>query len=143
MDIKFTDLPNKTELKQQFMKLQDELQMWNFVEETFPGWIHKVIYKYSKDYPHLTNNWNKICELLQTKPQRIILVSWISGDPDHQLTRDFAEILTKKGYIVRRADEFIQCKLCNSAIPDKELWTKMKEHKLPCPDKWSYICTNC
>jgi hypothetical protein len=143
MDKKFVDPLNVEEIKDKFSIINDELQIFKFIESVFPSWIYQTLDSYSNDYPHLTSNWNKICSMLNTTPKKIVLVTWISRDESYKLVMYFCEVLTKRGYIVRRVDEIITCKSCNRGIPDREVWEKMKEHNIECPDKWSYICSSC
>ncbi len=145
MESKFIDPPNLDYFISKLKTLITVNEICTFMENTFPGWFNKTLNEYSKDYPHLTTNWTKICSMMNppTTPQKIVLVNWISGDKDHLLTREFCEYMTVKGYAVRRTDEFIPCKKCNRAIPDKEVWEKMKEHNVPCPDQWSNTCSSC
>jgi hypothetical protein len=139
----FADPPNKEEILKQLNNLKTPDDTNRFVETHFPGWLILSLPEYSKDYPHLQNNWEKICSLAKCKPQYIVLVSDIKFDDTHIATSVIAEFMTRNGYCVRRAEEFVACQTCERAIPCKNLWALMREKNIPVPKEWSGKCSSC
>jgi hypothetical protein len=123
------------------LKSPEEIQL--YIQEKLPGWLIYSLMSYSKDYPHLQENWLKICEMSNTRPQKIVLVKDIIFDDNHTLLRHFCELMTRKGYVVRRIDEFIPCKKCMSAIPTFEVYDLLKSKNIKCPESWSDHCSGC
>jgi hypothetical protein len=129
----------------------NELSISNTVEDTektiekyFPGLISYKIKQYSKDYPTLASNWNVICDKLKTTPKDIILLKKIVFENrEYTLLNTICELLTRKGYCVRREGEFSSCFKCEGAIPCIEIWQNMKNRGLKVPNTWSSICRNC
>jgi hypothetical protein len=84
-------------------------QLLKYVEEILPDWISHFISSYSHDYNFLSKNWEFICNDLKISPQKILLVKFLPSNKD---STDFlkinfvCDILTRKGYIIRRNTEF-------------------------------------
>ena len=98
---------------------------------------------YSEDYPHLTKNWEIICEKFQIQKQKIIVVEDIVNDSEHKLVKFFADYFTSVGCIVRTKCDIIPCIVCNRGIPNEEIYSKMKELEMNIPEKWLAKCVNC
>lgn len=96
---------------------------------------------YSHDYGHLDKNWKILSSLANTTPKCIIYLNefFFNGDDLNRV----CEHLTKKGYCIRRRDEFLNCTKCNLSIPCREVWLKMKEKRIPVPENWQDHCQNC
>ena len=139
----YIDPPNADELIQKFNTLTDQKEVEDFIETNFPKWIIQSLPNYSKDYYYLDRNWNTICKKLGVKKQKIILVQEIVFDERHRVLNHIAEEITKKGYVVRRFDEFGYCPVCVGAIPCIEIWHLMKEKGLPVPLNWNSFCQGC
>jgi hypothetical protein len=137
------DPPNKNEILQQLRTLSSPEDTVDFVNKHFPGWLILSLTSYSKDYPQFQSNWEKICQMANTTPQKIVLVSDIKFDEEHVATSVIAEFMTRNGYCVRRAAEFIACSECEGAIPCQPLWTLLKDKGMPVPPVWSNRCNDC
>ena len=142
----FIDPPNKNEILNILLNLnkEDETEVQNFIENYFPGWLIISLNSYSKDYPHLQENWEKICKLSKCDPKKIVLVSDINFDENHIATSVISEFMTRNGYCVRRSVEFISCGNCEGAIPCENLWYLMKNNGVKTiPKTWSNTCRRC
>lgn len=139
----FSDPENKDKIIKKISELSDKKKVQEYIEEIFPNWLLYSCEKYSPDYPHLQANWITVCKLTKTTPKKIILVNDIKFDTKHEVIKAFCEEMTQKGYVVRRAGEFIVCRHCNAAIPAKDVWHFMKDAKLPIPSMWSDTCSSC
>jgi hypothetical protein len=139
----FVDPENKEEIIRMLITLKTREETHEFIEKHFPGWLILSLAEYSKDYPHLQKNWEKICEMSGCKTQDIILVSDIKFDNEHIVTSVIAEFMTRNGFCIRRSEEFISCINCERAIPCKNLWYMLKEKGMSVPDKWSEQCSSC
>ena len=137
------DPPNKNEILQQLHTLSNAKDTVKFIETHFPGWLILSLNNYSKDYPHFQANWEKICQMANTTPQKIVLVSDIKFDEEHVATSVMAEFMTRNGYCVRRAAEFVACAECESAIPCQDLWVLLRNKGMPVPSNWSNHCSGC
>lgn len=113
------------------------------VYEVFPNWIVKILHRYSTDCPSLKDNWDRICCISGIKPQQIILVDYISFDTEHNIIKTLCECFTRAGFVVRRKEEFIECKKCKSALPSKQVWEKMRAASINVPKTWSDTCSEC
>lgn len=144
----FIDPPNKDEILAT-LELEakndnfDREQFREYVDRILPGWLVYATDQYSKDYPHLTNNWQRICEETKSRHEQIVLVQDIKFDNDHLVLKTVCEIMTRRGYCVRRSEEFIVCDKCLKAIPCKDVWHLLKEKGLPVPNEWSRRCKEC
>jgi hypothetical protein len=125
------------------LKASNALEIEKIVDEHYPGWFVCALQGYSKDYPHLTHNWQTICDRAKTSPKAILLVSDISFDDEKSDKMKLCEYFTRLGWVVRRSSEFMACSKCEKAIPCEQVWCMMKERGVPCPDNWSNQCTEC
>lgn len=129
-------------------QFQTEEEAVSYIDTVIPDWIDvsSVFDRYSKDYEYLQNNWMALCEKLSTEPKRIVIVNYIDYTDQTsigQMVISVCDYLTKNGYVVRRAGEFVACKKCHNAIPCEELHYLMKIKGAPIPDVWANRCTDC
>jgi len=133
----------ETEILDQLTSAQTIADAERVIERYYPNWLLLSLERYSEDYPHLQNNWLRLCQDMQTEPKKIVLVNEILfGDTPTTLNK-ICEFMTKKGYVVRRSNEFVACSVCERAIPCLEIWTFLKEKGFPVPSAWSNKCTSC
>jgi hypothetical protein len=126
---------------------RNPLEVQVFLENNYPGWLVGVCDGYSTDYKFLENNWKIVCDKIGVNPQRIITVQKVffdkKEDVRHHTIMTICEELTRCGYVIRRADEFINCDTCFSAMPSYEVWDHMRSKELPVPEKWDTRCSGC
>lgn len=117
------------------------------LETLYPGWCTLELDGYSEDYPHLTKNWKVMCGKVGISPKKLLLVKNIEFDNKNDQKVDFTlrlcEVLTRKGYCVRRADEFLCCVHCELAIPCEQVWQKMRDNNMPVVSVWGNVCGGC
>lgn len=135
--------PNREEVVKKFSEIKTPLEFKEEINKLFPDWLVCYLDGYSSDYKYLENNWKKLCETMKVPPQKILFVTEIVFDDDHKLQRQICEIMTQRGFVVRRLHEFIACPVCNRAIPCQELWQMLKSKGMPVPGSWSNKCRNC
>ncbi len=99
--------------------------VFNKINEKYPGWIINILDEYSNDYEGFTNNWKTIASLSKVPTQKIILVTNFAND-DH-LT--YSELLTHTGFIVRTIQEIIPCKICNKALASKHTYDNLNSEE--------------
>ena len=115
--------------------------IYNEIINIFPSWIVATSNKYADEYTSLTQNWKCLCDRLNTTPYCILLVEYLNFDTQrYQILNMICEVLTSLGVCVRRADEFILCDICNSALPNKDVYKNLKGNK---PANWKQRCLNC
>lgn len=139
----FKDTNNKQDIIAHAQELKTKEDFQNYIEEIFPGWLQYVATEYSPDYSYLNDNWKKICEMNNVEPQKIVLVKSIQFDDDHKILQSFCELMTRRGYVVRRTSEFTLCGKCHRILPVIEVWHLMKEKGLPVPRRYSQFCRGC
>lgn len=122
---------------------QNISEIEEIIEKDYPNWIVAILNDYSEDYPHLSRNWKTLCQRMDVKPQKIVLVKDINFEEKEDEKNKVCETLTKKGYVVRRMTEFIPCVSCRDAIPCVEIWHLLKEKGFSVPDKWENKCVKC
>lgn len=141
---KYMDPPNVQEIMEKMKHLPTMREMNDLVEEIFPDWVITFMVKYSSDYPTLTTNWKKICNISKTQQAQVMIVEEILSDDTHLLLNAFADCYTKAGFSVRRKREIIPCQKCNDiAVPSESMWKVYKEHYIPIPTVWSDKCAEC
>lgn len=118
-------------------------QFESFINTNFPNWLLYSLNDYSEDYPHFKQNWITICKSLNVQPKNIILVNKIQFEDKNDPLIQICEFMTKKGYVVRRVDEFIPCSSCEKAIPCEEIYELLKERNFKVPSSWQNKCSSC
>ncbi len=148
----FKDPTNVPELIRGIRKLIPGRNVIDTVNQYYPNWITSILVGYSPDYPRFKKNWETICNSLEdVKPRDIVLVELVYEDvilngspPDnYNLLIAACDILTYKGYCIRRKGEFIPCEICGLAIPSKAVYDFMKQKKIKCPKRWKNRCSGC
>jgi hypothetical protein len=139
----YSDPPNLNEIKEHLSTLQSLGEVKKYTDEIFPEWIIGIINQYSNDYPHLNENWKKVCGKINCNKTEILLVKDLSHEPNYTLTILLAEIFTRSGFSVRRSQEFFPCQVCNKALPTHYLWIIMKNGNFNIPEIWSDKCSDC
>ena len=145
MEIEFKNPENINFYQDKLKKISNDDELINFIREIFPNWIEFMIDDYSDDYPHLKNNWKKICDSNKIRRKKIIIVKYIPTIDNTycSLCKNFCDILTLNGYVVRQLYEFTKCGNCSKGLPNKELHELIKINKFKCPEKWSEKCSDC
>ena len=139
----FKDPSNVDEIKEQIINCPTVKDVIEIINNVYPYWLVNTIDDYSEDYPHLTKNWEIICEKFQIQKQKIIVVEDIVNDSEHKLVKFFADYFTSVGCIVRTKCDIIPCIVCNRGIPNEVIYSKMKELEMNIPEKWLAKCVNC
>ena len=139
----FTDPSNIDEIKEQIKNCPTVKDVIEIINNVYPSWLVNIIDNYSDDYPHLTKNWDIICEKFQIQKQKIIVVENIMDDSDHKLVKFFADYFTSVGCIVRTKYDIISCTVCGYGIPNEEIYNKMKDLRMNVPRNWNVKCVNC
>ena len=139
----YTDPDNKDEIIENLKKCETMGDVFVLIANTFPDWIYQFFNVYSCDYPSFQKNWKDLSKKIKVPTTQIITVNEIIFDDTHTIILTFSEILTKAGYSVRRKSEFFACSKCNSALPTKELYDKLKEENVPSPSEWALTCVAC
>lgn len=141
---KYKDPPNTDEIMEKMKSLPTIRELNDLIEEIFPDWFVAFMVKYSPDYPNLTTNWNKICDIAKTNPTHVMIVEEILNDENHLLINAFADCYTKAGFSLRRKREIIPCQKCNDiAVPSQYMWKVFQENHIPVPTVWSDKCAEC
>jgi hypothetical protein len=139
----YSDPENIQDIVKDIIKSKTIKDVNDLLEKIFPDFVVNALVGYSRDYPHLDVNWRAMCDTLKVSKAQIILTQDYPEDDKHVLVKAFCEILTQSGFIVRKHSEFIPCSVCSLALPSENLYTKMKEGKVPCPAIWSSKCSDC
>lgn len=122
---------------------QNISEIEEIIEKDYPTWLVAILNDYSRDYPHLSGNWKTLCKKMDVSPQKIVLVKDINFEEKSDPKIEVCEILTKKGYVIRRMTEFVPCIICNRAIPCVEIWHLLKEKGFSVPEIWENKCSGC
>ena len=140
---KYQDPQNLPEIIERLKHCESITNVRDLAHEIFPDWFIAILDEYCEDYPTLTTNWKKMCEITNTKPVSIIIVDELLFDDSHRLIKGFAECFTRTGFVVRRKSEFIPCSICSKAIPTIKMYNLFKEKNISAPDSWSSMCLGC
>jgi len=88
-------------------------------QTTFPGIVVGFMDGYSADYPHLTEDWEKVVNKIGVKRTQVMILDNVSFDENHNLVKNFCECFTRSGFSVRRKMEFVPCQKTGVAIPSE------------------------
>ena len=141
---KYTNPDNVDEIMNELKNAKVHGEVVKIMNKTFPGWIIGWPKKFSDDYPIFSEHWNKICSDLKVQPLCILIVDHIAfADNDYTLLSSFCELLTLFGHCVRRKEEFFECKLCGSVLPNQSVYEKLKKDGVKVPEVWMMRCSTC
>ena len=140
---KYIDPPNAAEIIAKIKTLPTIKDIKLLADELFPGWWCGTSKEYSNDYPHLRENWTRVCVSIRTKKSLIIFVDFLEFGIDHTVIKMFAETFTRAGFIVRKNSDYVKCSKCEHAIPSEEIWSIFKQKNFNVPLKWDSVCTKC
>lgn len=132
-----------TQERSEILSKLDSKNFEELINQYYSGWLVASVLEYSSDYPHLQSNWKRICEMNKVNTKKIVFVSDIIFDDNHKIINEIAERMTKEGYCIRRASEFIICSKCEKAIPCKPIWFLLKEKGFKVPKEWKNTCEKC
>jgi hypothetical protein len=133
----------EVKILQDIISSENVQQAENIIRTHYPDWLICSMEEYCDDYPHLTQNWDKLCSLLKVEKRKIVIVKEINFNESPDIYNKLCEFMTKNGYVVRREGEFIGCEICGKAIPSMPVWSVIKQAGLPVPEKWSEKCSRC
>lgn len=139
----YIDPPNTPELLEKIMNLPTIGDIKKLADEIFPGWFVTTMNAYCSDYPHLTKNWETICNMSRVRPTQIMIVDDCVVDDAHRLISVFSECFTRAGFSVRRKIEYNPCEKCGSAVPVELLWDVFRHKNFNVPSVWNKLCTCC
>lgn len=148
--LKYKDKENVEDAIEFLNNTEDEDLLLYNIKLMYPNWIKKEFTAYSKDYPTFTKSWERMCQMTKTKPKKILLVEFIFIDVcllqkdqgSFNLLKEACDILTRKGYCIRRACEFIACNKCDKALPSLKLYEYMKSINATVPKEgWDICCS--
>ena len=143
---KYRDPDNVNEILEKIKLCSSLKDIEILLKEVYPDWIIEFLQKYSYDYPHLQMNWENMTKNFNIKHAQIMIVDEVikENKENYSLLIIFSEIFTRSGFIVRGKDELFPCRICGSAIPNEEIYNKIKESKIEfIPSKWQKNCVNC
>lgn len=140
---KYLDPVNTPEHMNRLKSVRTLGEVKTLVDEVFPDWFVTVMETYCSDYPHLMDNWKKLCKMSNSSPTQIMIVEEIVGDDAHSLLSTFAECFTRAGFSVRRKREYVPCENCGSAVPNAAMWKLFKDKGFKVPKTWNSKCTEC
>lgn len=120
-------------------------ELIELVNNVFSGWIIGLVPRYCEAYPHLTQNWNYICNQNRVNPAMIVIVSYLSDDKEHSLMNIFLDTFYKAGFLVRLVNHYAPCSKCHQFIvPSREIYNKFVENNiLRLPSVWTSTCQEC
>jgi hypothetical protein len=140
----YKDPETKNEIKQKITTLQTLKELVDYMNEIYPGWILNYVNNYSYDYSHLESNWDYTCKQNKIKRGQIVIVDNIFEGDEYSILKIFINIFILSGFIVRTKDELFICEKCNSAIPNKETFEKIKNSNIELRIKeWKNKCSTC
>jgi hypothetical protein len=141
----FTDTEDLDRIVQDIKACKTIGELIELVNNVFSGWIIGLVPRYCNSYPHLTQNWNYICNQMRVNPSMIIIVSYLSDDKEHSLMNIFLETFYKAGFVVRLVEHYAPCSRCHQFIvPSREIYNKFVENNiLSLPSLWTSTCQEC
>ena len=114
-------------------------EVLNMLNEIYPGIVIGFMNGYSSDYPHLTEDWNKLAKLNNTTAKQIMILDNVSFGENHNLVRHFCECFIQAGFAVKRKMEFIPCEQTGLAVPSEIMYHYYKSDGRIVPETYSQI----
>lgn len=141
----YADPDNIEEIKEEIKNCATIFEVSTVINKHIPGWIVAYLNGYSDDYPHLTENWKKLCMLVDGSPEtsQVMIVDELINDSNHKMINLFAELFTRCGFSLKRKMDFIPCSVCNKALPTEVVYNQFAKQKFIIPEEYNEKCVNC
>jgi len=144
LDTKYSDPPNMQDIVEELKGLPTMGEVNILIKRVFPEWQVANLDGYCGFYPHLTTNWDTICNKIGVKSTQVLIVRELAFDDDHILLRNFVECLTRSGFSVKRMVDYVPCVKCDRiAVPTPQIHSIMKEKGVSVPDRNIPTCKAC
>jgi len=138
----YKDPDNWEEILETIKKTPTLGEIYALLNTTFPNIVVGFMDGFSPDYPHLTENWEKIAKENNVKTTQVMILDNFSYDDNHKLLMHFCECFTRAGFSVKRKMEFVPCPKTNLAIPTELLHDYYKSDSRITPEKYAYSSSN-
>jgi len=141
---KYSDPSNAQEIIEELRNTPTIGGVNSLIARVFPDWLVTTMTGFCEYYPHLTTNWNILCDRIGIPPTEIIIVKELAFDDDHLLLRHFVECLTRSGFAVKRMADYVPCTKCEKiAVPTPQIHNVMKENGIQVPETNISVCKTC
>ena len=140
MSMKYQDPPNKDIIIDAIKNSPVLGKLEKIIDKYFPDWIKASTPVFSSDYLFMEKNWKQVCTEGKTTPKRIVIVEFLSLDPEYEIIQILWDILTKMGFCVKSVDELVLCKNCRCALPTEKYYRALG---ILIPEKYMDVCTDC
>ncbi len=94
IESKYSDPSNTQEVLEELKDVATLGDVNTLINRVFPGWQVAALTGFCGCYPHLTSNWNILCDRIGVPPTQVLIVRELAFDDDHILLRNFVECLT-------------------------------------------------
>lgn len=144
IESKYSDPSNTQEVLEELKNVATLGDVNTLINRVFPGWQVAALTGFCGCYPHLTSNWNILCDRIGVPPTQVLIVRELAFDDDHILLRNFVECLTRSGFAVKRMVDYIPCSKCEVvAVPTPQIHNLMKEKGIAVPETNIPVCKTC
>lgn len=110
------------------------IEILDLLKETYPGFVVGFMDGYSPEYPHLTEEWEKIVKDIGVKRTQVMIIDNVIFDENHKLVKNFCECFTRAGFSVKMKMEFIPCSNTGLAVPSELLYHIYKKSNRIVPE---------
>lgn len=110
------------------------IEILDLLNKTYPGLVVGFMDGYSPDYPHLTEDWEKIVKEIGVKRAQVMILDNVVFDENHKLVKNFCECFTRAGFSVKMKMEFIPCPNTGLAVPSELLHSIYKKSNKTVPE---------
>ena len=138
----YKDPENWETIVQNMNELKTMKDILDLMRKTFPNIVVGFLDGFSPDYPHLTEDWQKIVDELGVKRTQVMILDNVSYDENHKLVKHFCECFTRAGFAVKRKMEFVPCPNTGLAVPTELNHYIYKMDKRVIPEKYSLQVDN-
>lgn len=115
-------------------------EVFDYVNEIYPGWIIDILDDYPDEYECLRRSWEIVLQEKGIPRQKILILSSINTDDQDQL--GFAELFSSVGFLVRTTDEIKVCTEpgCSRAIITENRFNYLRTKNTNLPATWLSKC---
>ena len=138
---KYRDREDTEQILESLKTAKNMADVHAIVADTYPSWILGFLKGFCPNYPHLTQNWERVCSEIGVPKAEVMIVEFVSADDDHKLIRAFAECFTRAGFAVRSHADYVPCRSTGMAVPRERLWNvfrNMEELRDKVPSEYIY-----
>ncbi len=130
---------NTTITLESIHQLESTEEIIDNINTILPEWILDYANKFAQEYDKLNDNWDELCNKVKTEKRKILIVPYLpleNKTDNDKYINSVANMLTSKGFLLRRSVEIFKCPRTNNALLTRQMYDYFKKYNNIMPPEW-------